>query len=77
MKKTNTFGGLIFQSDYNTDARLHSSDIAGRILSDWRFDERCRRTIEAREKHTEVISSETDTIYINQNSHQGAHPAGI
>ncbi len=53
MKKANTFGGLIFQSDYNTDARLHSSDIAGRILSDWRFDERCRRAIEARERQTE------------------------
>ena len=39
----NTFGGLIFASDFNTDYRgkdsQNGSSIASRILSDWKFDE--------------------------------------
>ena len=36
-----TFGGTI--SNYNYDVHETMSDIATRIVSDWKFDERCRK----------------------------------
>ncbi len=49
-----TFGGLIFQSDFETDYRgkdnNNGSAIAQRIVSDLKFDEQCRKNIENRER---------------------------
>lgn len=46
------FGGVICQSDFDTEHRCKSaknvSSIAQRIMSDMRFDEQCRRNIETR-----------------------------
>ena len=41
-----TFGGLICQSDFNTDYSGNStngSSVAAKIASDWRFDESCKK----------------------------------
>ena len=42
-----TFGGLIYQSDFNTDysgnTNANGSSIAARIASDWIFDESCKK----------------------------------
>ena len=42
-----TFGGLICQSDFNTDYRRNTnangSVVASKIASDWRFDESCKK----------------------------------
>ena len=47
-----TFGGLIYASDFNTDysgnANTNGSTIASRIISDWRFDESCKKNDETR-----------------------------
>lgn len=51
-----TFGGLICESDFNTEFRKDNSkskegsSIASRIMSDWRFDEECRKNIENRKR---------------------------
>ncbi len=49
-----TFGGIIYQSDFETDYRgkdnKKGSSIAQRIISDRRFDEQCRKNIESRNK---------------------------
>ena len=42
-----TFGGLIYQSDFNTDYSGNStngSSVAAKIASDWRFDESCKKS---------------------------------
>lgn len=50
-----TFGGIIYQSDFETDYRgkdnNNGSSIAQRIISDFLFDERCRKNIENRERN--------------------------
>ena len=42
-----TFGGLIYQSDFNTDysgnTNANGSVVAAKIASDWRFDESCKK----------------------------------
>ena len=42
-----TFGGLICQSDFNTDysgnTNTNGSSVAARIASDLRFDESCKK----------------------------------
>ncbi len=47
-----TFGGLIYQSDFETDYKgkdnKNGSTIAFRILSDLKFDDQCRKNIERR-----------------------------
>ena len=47
-----TFGGVIQSSNYCTNYPRHRStrSIASRIISDWNFDEQCRRNAKAREK---------------------------
>lgn len=45
----NTFSGLIFASDFYTDYDGTRS-VAGRIASDLRFDEQCRRNELMRER---------------------------
>lgn len=53
-----TFGGVIYQSDFETDHRCNSksnravSTIAQRIMSDRKFDEQCKRNIEIRKGGT-------------------------
>lgn len=43
-----TFGGKIYESDFNGHATM--SNIAERIVSDWRFDEQCLKNSENRDK---------------------------
>lgn len=43
-----TFGGAVYQGDF--DARSSMSDIASRIRSDFKFDERCRTNAEHRQQ---------------------------
>lgn len=43
-----TFGGLILSSDFDTQKGEYH--IADRIISDWRFDEKCRQNIEMRKR---------------------------
>ena len=48
------FGGRIYLSDFETDYRgkdnTAGSIIASRIISDWRFDEMCRKNSSIRDK---------------------------
>ena len=54
--KHRTFGGLIYNSDFEIDyiARKDNSKngslIAQRIMSDWKFDNQCRLNIIARNR---------------------------
>lgn len=41
----NTYGGYIFASDFCTDYE-GTRNIANRIVSDWQFDEQCRKNID-------------------------------
>lgn len=44
-----TFGGTIYLSDFETDyvgKSQKDSSIARRIMSDWRFDQQCKRNRE-------------------------------
>ncbi len=45
----NTFGGIIYSSDFDTEYRK-THNIASRIVSDWRFDEMCQKNSLARDK---------------------------
>ena len=49
------FSGIIYASDFETDYRgndnINGSIIAQRIMADWRFDERCRKNIESRNRN--------------------------
>ena len=51
------FGGLIYNYDFDTEHRLcdgnGGSSIARRIASDWRFDNQCLQSIEARKRRKE------------------------
>ena len=46
------FGGLVYLSDFNTECKkmtcFEGSAIASRIISDWKFDEQCRKNLEIR-----------------------------
>ncbi len=48
-----TFGGIIYQSDFETDYRgknnTHGSSVAQRIQYDQHFDEQCKKNIGNRE----------------------------
>lgn len=44
------FGGLIYESDFNTEPNAPSKHMAQRIAQDWAFDETCRKNIIARER---------------------------
>lgn len=50
-----TFGGIIYSSDFNTDNRGHNningSTIAQRIMSDRNFDQQCRKNREETERN--------------------------
>lgn len=45
----NTYGGLIFPSDYCTDYK-GIGNIASRIASDLRFDQQCKKNAENRDR---------------------------
>ncbi len=53
------FGGIIYQSDFETDYRgkdnNNGSFIAQRIVSDLKFDEQCRKNIENRERNKKYV----------------------
>ena len=49
--KRNTFGGLISSLDYNTNSPHTLFDITSDILSDMKFDDRCRTNFENRERN--------------------------
>lgn len=51
----NTFGGLIYDSDFN-EYPNSLSDIASRIVSDWKFDEQCMKNIENNKKRNKVVN---------------------
>ena len=40
----NTFGGNIYESDFDT-SYVGTRNIAGRIISAWKFDSDCRKNI--------------------------------
>lgn len=42
------FGGNIYNYDY--EGYNSMSDIASRIISDWKFDEKCRKSAENRDR---------------------------
>ena len=45
------FGGLIYKGDFETEYYPeHGRNIASRIASDWKFDERCRKNAENRDR---------------------------
>ena len=48
-----TFGGIINFSDFCTDQNRSekSKSLAERIVSDWKFDEHCRKNIENRDRN--------------------------
>lgn len=52
--QSNTFGGIIYESDFDTEYRVQeangSSFIASRIASSWKFDQQCLRNSELRDK---------------------------
>lgn len=52
---TTTFGGLIYESDFNTEDCNGNTVL--RMLCDWRFDEQCKRNIQIRR------NSEENTLY--------------
>ena len=51
---SSTFGGIVYDSDFNTNFKKesiskHGSDIASRILRDRKFDEQCKKQYRLRE----------------------------
>lgn len=47
----NTFGGIIYESDFDTEHRGYEakeSAVASRILNAWKFDQQCLRNAELR-----------------------------
>ena len=54
MKCTITYVG-IYESDFNTETgrATKTPSWADRIAADWRFDEQCRKNIEARNRRKE------------------------
>lgn len=48
-KYANTYGGNIYLSDFCTDYE-ETKNIASRIMSDWKFDEQCRKNLENLER---------------------------
>lgn len=48
-KYQNTYSGIIYPSDFCTDYE-GTRNIASRIMSDWKFDEQCRKNLENLER---------------------------
>ena len=46
-----TFGGVIYNYDF--DGYVSMRDMAERIISDWKFDERCRKNVLNRDRNND------------------------
>lgn len=46
----NKFGGMVYEYDFNTECQHSIYEIAQRIASDERFDNRCRKILENRKQ---------------------------
>ena len=44
------FGGLIYESDFNTECGATSKHLVQRIVRDWAFDKQCLRNAQERER---------------------------
>ena len=44
-----TCGSIIYNYDF--DGYVSMADMAERIISDWKFDEKCKKNIESRDKN--------------------------
>lgn len=44
----NTYGGRIYNSDFDTE--FSYGNVASRIISDWKFDQQCKKNIENKER---------------------------
>ena len=44
-----TFGGVIYNYDF--DGYISMREMAERIISDWKFDERCRKNVLNRDRN--------------------------
>lgn len=51
-KYANTYGGNIYQSDFNTSYE-GNRNIAERIINDWSFDKKCKENIKNRRRGNE------------------------
>ena len=47
-----TFGMNIYRGDF--DSWNYMSDIADRIVSDWRFDQQCKKNAQNRDKNKKI-----------------------
>lgn len=47
--KYNTFGGCVYPSDFDRHTLI--SEIADRIVTDWKFDNECRKNIISRDRN--------------------------
>lgn len=47
--KHNTFGGCVYSNDF--DKCRSMSEIAHRIIADWKFDNECRKNIISRDRN--------------------------
>ena len=65
-KDPRQFGGIIFQSDYETDYRgkdnNNGSIIANRIMSDRKFDEQCIKNILSKQRSNSYKENKTRRI---------------
>lgn len=52
-KKPNSFGGYVYESDFESGKYSSMSHIAARIRSDMRFDQNCGRKINLKESYEE------------------------
>jgi hypothetical protein len=52
----NTFGGLVFPSDFNTETGrgVNSVSWADRVASDIKFDKQCQKNYETRKRNKEL-----------------------
>lgn len=55
---TSSFSGIIYPLDFEPDC-YNGRNIASRITSDWKFDERCKKNEEIRDRKELVDEKET------------------
>lgn len=51
-----TFRGIIYKGDFDYHHSL--SDMAERIMSDWKFDEQCRKNAENRDRQKKNLDKD-------------------
>lgn len=59
-RKHRTYGGAINVESFNTEYRGFSTigNIAGQILSDMKFDRKCRKNVENRDRASKATKNE-------------------